>query len=394
MEKNSDTGSPVSVHGHCSTRFEPLRQLFTSNLNTGVDLGASLAITIDGEFSVDLWGGWADEARSVPWNADTLTLVFSTTKMMSALAALVLVDRRELDLDAPVAKYWPEFAAQSKGSVLVRHILSHSSGVSGWQEPVTMADICDWEKSTALLAAQAPWWEPGSASGYQMTCHGHLIGELVRRVTGSKLSPFFAHEIAKPMGADFLMGVEKRDYSRIATHVLPTEPAQYDLSKLDPHSVSARTLLNPPHDPAYRLTDNYRQADIGASNGYGNAHSVSRVLSLLANDGQVDGVGLLSPKTINRIFEPQVTGIDRVLGIPLSWGIGYALPIPPMLPFLPPGSKVCFWGGYGGSMTLIDVERRMTISFVMNKLNTGIIGGPRVSALVDTAYACLNAPGV
>ena len=118
------------------------------------------------------------------------------------------------------------------------------------------------------------------------------------------------------------------------------------------------------------------------------------MLSLLANDGQVDGVGLLSPKTINRHFEPQVTGIDRVLGIPLSWGIGYALPIPPMLPFLPPGSKVCFWGGYGGSMTLIDVERRMTISFVMNKLNTGIIGGPRVSALVVTAYACLNAPGV
>ena len=155
MVKNFDAGSPVSVHGHCSTRFEPLRQLFTSNLNTGVDLGASLAITINGEFSVDLWGGWADEARSIPWNADTLTLVFSTTKMMSALAALVLVDRRELDLDAPVAKYWPEFAAQSKGSVLVRHILSHSSGVSGWQEPVTMADICDWEKSTALLAAQA-----------------------------------------------------------------------------------------------------------------------------------------------------------------------------------------------------------------------------------------------
>ncbi len=394
MANTSHTTNPVAVHGICSPRFEPLRQLLTSNLNTGVDLGASLAITINGEFAVDLWGGWADEARSRPWNADTLTLVFSTTKMMSALAALVLVDRGELDLDAPVAKYWPEFAAQGKGGVLVRHILSHSSGVAGWQEPISMADVCDWNKSTAMLAAQAPWWEPGTASGYQLMCHGHLIGELVRRVTGLKLSPFFANEIARPLGADFLMGVGKSDYGRIANHLLPTAPEEFDLTALDPSGISAKTLLNPPHDPAYRLTDTYRQADIGASNGYGNAHSVSRVLSLLANDGAVNGIRLLSPKTIDRIFEPQVQGIDRVLGIPLTWGIGYALPMPPLLPFLPADAKVCFWGGYGGSLTLIDVGRRMTISFVMNKLNTGIIGGPRVNTLVDTAYACLNESGL
>ncbi len=386
---------PVAAHGICSARFEPLRELFTSNLNTGVDLGASLAITIDGEFAVDLWGGWADEARTRPWRDDTITLVYSTTKMMAALAALILVDRGELDLNAPVAKYWPEFAAQGKGGVLVRHVMSHTSGVCGWQEPVTMADVCDWEKSTALLAAQAPWWEPGTASGYQMICHGHLIGELVRRVTGLKLSAFFAREIAGPLGADFHMGIQPSNYHRLADQMppkkeLPRLPIKTLLSLfLQPKGVVARTFKNPAHDPAFRLTDTYREADMGASNGYGNAHSVSRALSVLANGGVMNGVRLLSPKTIDRIFEPQSRGIDRVLGIPLTWGIGYALPMARLLPFIAADSKVCFWGGYGGSMTIIDLDRRMTVSFVMNKLDGGILGSPRVERILACAYACM-----
>ena len=385
---------PVAAHGICSARFEPLRELFTSNLNTGVDLGASLAITIDGEFAVDLWGGWADEARTRPWRDDTITLVYSTTKMMAALAALILVDRGELDLNAPVAKYWPEFAAQGKGGVLVRHVMSHTSGVCGWQEPVTMADVCDWEKSTALLAAQAPWWEPGTALGYQMICHGHLIGELVRRVTGLKLSAFFAREIAGPLGADFHMGVHPPNYHRLAEQMQPVGRPKLPLKALFsflflPNGVPSKTFKNPPHDPAFRLTDTYRQADIGASNGYGNAHSVSRALSILANGGVVDGIRLLSPKTIARIFEPQSKGMDRVMGIPINWGIGFALPPIRLVPLLPAGSRVCFWGGYGGSMTVIDLERRMTVSFVMNKLDGGILGSPRVERILACAYACM-----
>ena len=386
--------TPIAVHGKCSPRFEPLRQLFTKNLNTGVDLGASVAVTIEGEFAVDLWGGWADVARTRPWNEDTLTLVYSTTKMMAALAALVLVDRGELNLDAPVAKYWPEFAAQGKGGVLVRHVLSHTSGVSSWQEPVTMADVCDWEKSTALLAAQAPWWEPGTSSGYQMICHGHLIGEIVRRVSGHKLSAFFAREIAGPLGADFHMGVHPPNYHRLAEQMQPVGRPKLPLKALFsflflPNGVPSKTFKNPPHDPAFRLTDTYRQADIGASNGYGNAHSVSRALSVLANGGVVDGIRLLSPKTIDRIFEPQSKGMDRVLGIPINWGIGFALPPTRMVPLLPAGSRVCFWGGYGGSITFIDLERRMTVSFVMNKLDGGILGSPRVERILACAYACM-----
>lgn len=385
--------SSTTVQGSCAPRFEPLRQLFTSNLATGIDLGASLAVTVDGEFVVDLCGGWADPARRRPWGPDTITLVFSTTKMMAALVALMLVDRGELDLDAPVARYWPEFAAQGKAGVLVRHVLGHTSGVPGWQERVTMEDLCDWDRSTALLAAQAPWWEPGTASGYQMRNHGHLIGEIVRRITGAKLGAVFAREVARPLGADFHIGLAPGEFARIATHALPTEPPLFDITQLPPQSVPAKVFLNPLEEPGFRESSAYRQADLGAMNGFGNAHSVSRALSALVNGGEVDGVRLLSPRTINRIFETQSRGTDRVLGMPLHWGIGYALPAPPLDALVPAGSQVCFWGGYGGSMTLLDVGRHMTISFVMNQLQQGIIGGPRVAALIACAYACAGASG-
>jgi CubicO group peptidase (beta-lactamase class C family) len=394
----TDVSSTV-VHGDCIPGFEPLRQLFASNLTTGVDLGASVSVTINGEFAVDLWGGWSDVARTRPWTEDTLTLVYSTTKMMAALAALILVDRGELDLDAPVAKYWPEFAAQGKGGVLVRHVLSHTSGVCSWQEPVTMTDVCDWDKSTALLATQAPWWKPGTASGYQMICHGHLIGEIVRRITGQKLSVFFAREIAGPLGADFHMGIDPANYHRLADQMQPQSRPKLPLKALLsilflPNSVQRKTFRNPLNDPAFRLTDTYRQAEMGAANGYGNAHSVSRALSVLANGGVVDGVRLISPKTIDRIFEPQSKGIDRVLGIPITWGVGFALPDTHLVPFLKAGSKVCFWGGYGGSMTFIDLERRITVSFVMNKLDGGILGSPRVERILACAYDCMANAGI
>ena len=152
--------------GTCSARFDPLRELFAAKLEWGEDLGASLAFNIDGEMVDDLWGGRSDLARTVPWTGNTITNVFSTTKSMTSLAALVLVDRGELDLDANVAAYWPEFAARRKAGIKVRQLLSHTLGVSGWDQPVTIDDVYDWDKSTAMLAAQAPWWEPGAGSGY------------------------------------------------------------------------------------------------------------------------------------------------------------------------------------------------------------------------------------
>ena len=218
----------AEIHGTCDERFEVAREVLSGALDAGDDLGASVAVTVDGEPVVDLWGGWADVARETPWERDTVTNVWSTTKTMTALAALVLVERGELDVHAPVARYWPEFAANGKAGVEVRHLLSHTSGVSGWEQPVQVEDIFDWERSTSMLAAQAPWWEPGTASGYHALNQGHLVGEVVRRITGTGLRTFFAEEIARPLGADFQIGLDPADAGR-ASDVVPPPPLSIDL---------------------------------------------------------------------------------------------------------------------------------------------------------------------
>ena len=240
---------PTPLGGTCSARFDPLRELFAAKLESGEDLGASLAFNIDGEMVVDLWGGWADEARTVPWTENTITNVFSTTKTMTSLAALVLVDRGELDLDATVAKYWPEFAAQGKAGIKVRHLLSHTSGVSGWEQPITLEDLYDWDKSTALLAAQAPWWEPGTASGYHMLNYGHLIGEVIRRITGQRLGEFFAAHIAGPLGADFHIGLPPSEFHRVA-NVVPPAAAADRPDAARPQQRGVQDLDQPDHDGA------------------------------------------------------------------------------------------------------------------------------------------------
>src|SRR5215831_13509722 len=263
---------PTPLGGTCSARFEPVRELFAAKLESGEDLGASVALNIDGEMVVDLWGGWADEARTVPWTEHTITNVFSTTKTMTALAALVLVGRCELDLDASVASYWPEFAARGKAGVKVRHLLSHMSGVSGWEQPVTLEDVYDWDKSTALLAAQAPWWEPGTASGYHMLTYGHLIGEVIRQIAGHRLGEFFAAHVAGPLGADFHIGLPTSEFHCVANVVPPpanpTMPVS-DPTQLDPNSVAFKTSTNPFMRPESTWTEGWRRADVGAGNGHG-----------------------------------------------------------------------------------------------------------------------------
>ena len=378
---------PIHVQGQCQPRFEALRQLFAANIASGADLGASLAVTLDGEFVVDLWGGWADEARTRPWAADTVTNVWSTTKMMTSLTALLLVDRGELDLDAPVARYWPEFGAAGKSGIPLRHLMSYNSGVSGWAQPVTMADLCDREKTTALLAAQAPWWQPGSGSGYHALNYGHLVGEVVRRITGQSLGAFFSQQIAQPLGADFHIGLPASEFGRVS-NVVPPPPLPFDFSALDPASVMFKTLSNPLPDASASWTDGWRQAEIGAANGQGNARSAARIQSVLAGGGEVDGIRLLSPRTIDKIFEVQSHGVDLVLGVPIKMGVGYGLPIPE-LPYIPDG-KVCFWGGWGGSLVIVDCDRRMTFSYVMNKMAPGVMGGENVAGLAACAYAALN----
>lgn len=370
--------------GKCSARFEGVRRALEENLSTGEELGAALVVDIGGVREVDLWGGYRDVDRRTPWSEDTLVNVWSTTKTVSSLAALVLVHRGLLDIDAPVAAYWPEFAVNGKAGILVRQILSHTSGVSGWDQPISLPDIYDRRTSTARLAQQAPWWAPGTASGYHGQNMGHLIGELVRRTTGMTLKEFVAAELAGPLGADFQIGVAEADWNRTAD-VVPPPPHPYDTSTLDPAGPMYKTFTGPPLDPAAANTADWRRADMGALNGHGNARSIARLLSVVTLGGEVDGVRLLSPDTIDLIFQEQANGTDLVIGEPLRWGIGYALPRPETFPYIPDG-RICYWGGWGGSIIVMDLDRRMTVCYVMNKMGPGVLGSPRTDAYLRAVY--------
>jgi CubicO group peptidase (beta-lactamase class C family) len=283
-----------------------------------------------------------------------------------------------------VATYWPEFGVRGKQDILVRQLMSHCSGVSGLDQPAVVEDLYDWERAASRMAAQAPWWPPGTASGYHASNYGHLVGELVRRVSGKTLRQFVAEEIAGPLGADFQIGAAEHDWGRIAD-VVPPPPLPIDLAALDPDSPAVKTLTGPAIAAEVANTPGWRRADIGASNGHGNARSVARVMSVVARGGEVDGVRLLGRETIDLIFREQVNGIDVVLGIPLRWGIGYGLPRPDVIPWVP-DEKICFWGGWGGSVIAMDTSRRMTVSYMMNKMGSGIAGSSRGNEYGQAIY--------
>ena len=377
----------AQIEGKCEPRFEAVRGALAQYLDSGEELGASLVVDIDGDLVVDMWGGFCDQAGTVPWTDRTITNVWSSTKTVTSLAALMLADRGELDVDAPVARYWPDFAAGGKEGVLVRHLMSHSSGVSGLEQPAVVEDLYDWPTATSRMAAQTPWWAPGTASGYHALNYGHLVGEVVRRVSGKPLKQFVAEEIAGPLGADFQIGAAEADWGRIAD-VVPPPPLPLDFDALGPDSLTVKTLTGPFIEADVANTPGWRRADLGAVNGHGNARSVARVMSVVARGGQAGGVRLLRPETIEKIFTEQINGIDLVLGVPLRFGIGYGLPVPELLPWIP-DEQICYWGGWGGSMIIMDTGRRMTISYMMNKMGPGIIGSERSAAYGQAIYEAL-----
>lgn len=378
----------MTVHGHVDERFSALSEVLDAQLESGEELGAAISVNLGGQTLVDVWGGYADAARTIPWGEDTIVNVWSTTKEITALAILMLVEQGLVDLDAPVATYWPEFAQHGKHDILVKQVMSHTSGVSGWDQPFVAEDMYDWEKSTSRLAAQAPWWEPGTASGYHAQNQGHLLGEIVRRVSGLPLKQFVAERIAAPLGVDLQIGAKTEDDDRVA-EIIPPPPLGFDLATMDPTSPTVRTLTGPVSDAALANTIPWRRADMGALNGHTNARALARTFSTISLGGEVDGARLLSPATIERIFEEQSHGPDLVLGVPLRFGIGFALPEPTSIPYVP-SEKVCFWGGWGGSMTLMFPDRGLTVSYVMNRMAPGIIGSDRAELYLTSILSALD----
>jgi CubicO group peptidase (beta-lactamase class C family) len=378
----------MAIEGTCDDRFNAVRDAFAANLDQGKDAGASVAVTLDGEIVVDLWGGTVDtdSDTGVPWASDTLINVWSTTKTMTAICCLMLADRGDLDLHAPVADYWPEFAAGGKEQVATRHVMSHSAGLSGWQEPMTTVDLYDWERATSLLAAQEPWWEPGTQSGYHALTQGFLLGEVVRRVTGSTVGEFFAAEVAGPLGADFHIGTLAVHDARIA-HVIP--PSSGLIGTIDPGSIVGRTLSNPGLDASASRTIPWRRAEIPAAGGHGNARSVAHVHSVIACGGAAHGVKLMSAAGCERIFEEQIYTQDLVLPMRVRLGMGFGLPSPEVP--LSPNARACFWGGWGGSLAVIDLDARISFAYVMNRMGEGTTGDDRGASLLRAAYMSLAA---
>jgi len=378
----------VQIHGQCDERFAQVRETFLGHFADGSDVGASFALTVNGEFVVDIWAGYADEAGTKPWQEDTIVNVYSTTKTMTALCALVLADRGVIDLNAPVARYWPEFAQNGKAAVLVRHLLSHSAGLSGLDKPVNVEDTYNWDYMTGLLAAQAPWWEPGTQSGYHALTQGYLIGEVVRRATGMSLGTFFRREIAEPLGADFHIGLDPRHFKRVGELIPPPDGAT-PAAAGDPDSIAARTFRNAPINALASRTEAWRRAEIPAANGHGNARSVTRVQTLVANGGRAFGKQILSKQGCDRIFEEQTNGRDLVLGMPQRYGMGYGL----TSQFFPlgPNPHTCFWGGWGGSLAIVDADAHVCFAYVMNKMGNGTTGDMRGLGLAIAAFDSLAA---
>ncbi|UZJ36849.1 serine hydrolase domain-containing protein [Prosthecochloris sp. SCSIO W1103] len=373
----------VDIQGYCDPRFSAVKEMFTENFESGSEVGASFAVTLGGEYVVDIWGGYSDKAETIPWERDTITNVYSTVKVMTALCALLLIDKGQLNIDSPVADYWPEFAQAGKDKIIVRWLLNHSAGLPGFDEHPTLEDMYDWERITHLLERQKPWWEPGTQSGYHMVTFGYLVGELIRRISGKSIGTFFRDEIATPLGADFHIGLAEKHDARVA-ELIPPPPMESP--PVEPDSIIGRTLFNSPIIPAFSDRA-WRAAEIPSSNGHGNARSLAKVGSLLACQGELKGMRLLSRATIDQAITEQFNGIDLVLGAPVRWGLGFGL-ANENLTYLNP--HAFYWGGFGGSWLEVDPDAGMCFSYVMNKLEVEPGGDKRMLALRSALLSAMQ----
>ena len=371
----------LEIHGFIAPGFEPVRAAFENNFATGQEVGASFAAAVDGKPVVDLWAGSRDAAATLPWESDSIACVFSTTKATVALACAMLVDRGLLEYEQPVAKYWPEFAQAGKENITVGQLLSHQAGLPGVTNR-PLPDWYNWDEIVEALAAETPWWEPGTANGYHAITFGHLNGELVRRISGKPFGQFLSEEIAGPLRADFQVGLAASEDARVAEMV--PAPA---LEGLPPDALMHKVLANPPFETFMANERAYRAATIPAANGHGNARSVARIMSALACGGTVEGVRLLSEEAIAKATAEQCQRTDLVLMTPMRWGAGFMLRSE-SLP-LGPNARTFGHGGAGGSLGIADMDARLSWAYVMNKMAATTTGDLRGAMLGMALYSCL-----
>jgi CubicO group peptidase (beta-lactamase class C family) len=381
-----------------------VREAFAENFATRGDVGAAVCVYVEGTPVVDLWGGYANAARTQPWDQDTIVNVASTTKGMVALCAHMLVERGLLDLDAPVARYWPEFARADKAHIPVRWLLSHRAGLPAIRQDMPPQSLYDWHAFPRALAAEAPWWTPGTQHGYHALTFGYLVGEVIRRISGTSVGQFFRAEVAEPLGADFFIGVPASADARAAETLpdlppLPGETTVWEVLLRDPASMATRTFANPPRGPEVRNSRAWRAAEIPAGNGHTTARALARIYGALADGGTLDGVHLLHPATIDAAMVEQSSGPDAILPYPTRFGLGFMLTLPEQagvagtgIPPFGPNPRAFGHPGAGGSIGFADLDGRLGFGYVMNQYQTGTPRNPdlRWVTLAEAAYNALR----
>ena len=390
--------SDAAVQGLCEPGFARVREALAETLAAGSEVGAALAVYVDKRPVVDLWAGHTDAARTRPWGRDTIVNLYSVGKAVSAVCALRLVEAGLLDLDAPVASYWPEFAQEGKGRIRVRHLLTHQAALPALARRLPSGAWSRWDVMTEALAAQPPWWEPGEGHGYHVNTQGFLIGEVVRRITGKTLGAHLRDSLAGPAGIDFFIGFGPELDDRCA-EVLPQsasaegEELRRQLS-VNPESLSGLPLMrvnayrNPPDVSGTGVvnTRQWRAAEVPSTNGHGNARAVARLFSALAGDGLLDGFRVLGPETIARAAEEQVYGDDMVLQRPTRFGLGFQLTMAERP--LGPNPRAFGHFGAGGSLGFADPDARLAVAYAMNQGRSGW-QHKHVRHLIDLVYAAL-----
>ncbi len=376
-------GAPELL-GHCDSRMGPVREAFLANFTERGDVGAAVSVTIEGRTVVDLWAGWADSARTRVWERDTIVDVFSVGKPMISLCLLMLIERGELRLDDPVASLWPEFAACGKEAVTARMVLSHRAGLPAIRRPLAADAMYDWQLMSGALAAERPWWEPGSAHGYHVNTFGFLVGEIVRRASGLPAGRYFQREVARPLGADFQFGVPAEQHGRVAEFMFPPMPT---LDPAAPPTMAGNAYLNPKglSGDGTVNTAAWRQAEIPSSNGHSNARAVARIYSALAAPRA--GVHLLERSTVALAGSEASAGVDLVLDRPSRFGLGFQLTQPERP--LGPSPRSFGHFGAGGSVGFADPDAGLAFAYTPNQGLGPRWQNPRNRALIDAVYASL-----
>jgi CubicO group peptidase (beta-lactamase class C family) len=378
------------ICGSCDARFAGVRSVLAQNFREHGEVGAAIAVAVDGRLVVDLWAGWTDRAHTRPWQRDTLVNVFSVGKAMAVLSLLILVERGQVHLDAPVARYWPEFAARGKNEVTVRMLLGHRAGLPAIRRPLPNLAMYDWELMTSALADEEPWWEPGRRHGYHVNTFGFLVGEIVRRVSGESVGAFLRRAVAGPLDADFHFGIGPEHDARIADYFFADEPPQIVADDDDDeHRFLLRCVYaNPPGIIGLGTVNTraWRAAEMPSTNGHANARAVARIYSALACGGAVDGIRLLQTETIEHAIAEASSGLDVVLNRPSRFGLGFQL-TQPARP-LGPNPRTFGHFGAGGALGFADPDARLAFAYTMNQAGPRF-QNPRTRALIGAAYASL-----